>query len=66
MKILVWQTAFLGDLILTTPLLHSIKNLFPDSSLTVITKPFGKDVLKNSPYVDRLVIFDKSKALRGN
>jgi len=61
MKIVVWQTAFLGDLILSTPLFHSIKNIFPDSYLGVITKPFGKDVLKNNPYVDRVILYDKKK-----
>ena len=61
MKIVVWQTAFLGDLILSTPLFHSIKNIFPESTLYVITKPFGIQVLKNNPYVDELIIFDKSK-----
>ncbi|SNZ09579.1 heptosyltransferase-2 [Persephonella hydrogeniphila] len=59
MKIVVWQTAFLGDLILTTPLLHSIKNIFPKSKLYVITKPFGKEVLKNNPYVDKIILYDK-------
>lgn len=62
MKIVVWQTAFLGDLILTTPLFRSIKNLFPESKLTVITKPFGKDVLKNNPNIDKLIIYDKKKS----
>jgi len=61
MKILLWQTAFLGDLILTTPLIASIKALYPDSYLSVITKPFGKDVLKNNPYVDELIVFDKKR-----
>ena len=61
MKILVYQTAFLGDLILTTPLIESIKNLFPNSHLAIITKSFGKDVLKNNPYVDELIIFEKKK-----
>ncbi|NPA58180.1 MAG: glycosyltransferase family 9 protein, partial [Aquificae bacterium] len=59
MKVVVWQTAFLGDLILTTPLFHSIKNLFPESRLTVVAKPFGREVLKNNPYIDKLVLFDK-------
>lgn len=58
-NIVVWQTAFLGDLILTTPLFHSIKNIFPDAKLSVISKPFGKEVLKNNPYIDNLIIFDK-------
>ena len=61
MKILVWQTAFLGDLILSTPLFASIKALYPESQLHIIAKPFGKDVLKNNPYVDKLIIFDKNK-----
>ncbi|RMA96000.1 lipopolysaccharide heptosyltransferase II [Hydrogenothermus marinus] len=60
-KIILWQTAFLGDLILTTPLIASIKNIFPNSKLHIITKPFGKQVLKNNPYVNKLIIFDKSK-----
>jgi len=61
MKIILWQTAFLGDLILTTPLIRSLKKLFFDSHLTLITKPFGKDVLENNPYVDSLIIFNSKK-----
>lgn len=61
MRIVLYQTAFLGDLILTTPLIESIKSLFPNSQLTVITKPFGEAVLKNNPSVDRLLTFDKTK-----
>ncbi|WP_028950330.1 lipopolysaccharide heptosyltransferase II [Sulfurihydrogenibium subterraneum] len=61
MKILLYQTAFLGDLILTTPLIESIKKIYPQSNLTVISKPFGKEVLKNNPFVDRLITFDKNK-----
>ena len=58
-KIIIWQTAFLGDLILTTPLVESVKNLYPDSYLSLISKPFGKEVFKNNPFLDELIIFDK-------
>ncbi|NPA53715.1 MAG: lipopolysaccharide heptosyltransferase II [Aquificae bacterium] len=61
MKILVWQTAFLGDLILTTPLIASIKRHFPESKIDIITKPFGKDVLKYNPYINQIIVFDKKK-----
>lgn len=61
MRIVLYQTAFLGDLILTTPLIESIKSIFPDSKLTVVAKPFAKSVLKNNPFVDDLIIFDKNK-----
>ncbi len=58
-KIVIWQTAFLGDLILTTPLVESVKKLFLTSYLALISKPFGKEVFKNNPYLDELIIFDK-------
>lgn len=61
MRILLYQTAFLGDLILTTPLIESIKKIYPKSYLAVISKPFGRDVLKDNPFVDELIIFDKKK-----
>jgi heptosyltransferase-2 len=60
-KILIWQTAFLGDLILTTPLISSLKEMFPDASVDIVTKPFGKDVLKENPYINEVIIFDKNK-----
>lgn len=61
MKILLYQTAFLGDLILTTPLIQSIKETFPRSYLSVISKPFGRKVFRNNPYIDELIIFDKRR-----
>ncbi|WP_457622934.1 glycosyltransferase family 9 protein [Persephonella sp.] len=59
MKIVVWQTAFLGDLILTTPLIKTLKKNLTDSEIHIITKPFGKDVFKNNPFIDKVIIFDK-------
>ncbi|RUM59323.1 MAG: lipopolysaccharide heptosyltransferase II [Persephonella sp.] len=61
MKFLIWQTAFLGDLILTTPLIHSLKNMYPNSTIDIITKPFGLSVLKNNPYINKVIIYDKKK-----
>jgi len=61
MKIVIWQTAFLGDLILTTPLVSSLRALYPNSFIALISKPFGKEVFKNNPYLDQLIIFDKKK-----
>lgn len=61
MRILLYQTAFLGDLILTIPLVESIKRIFPNSYLSLISKPFGKEIFKNNPHLDQLIIFDKRK-----
>ncbi|MDP8240052.1 MAG: glycosyltransferase family 9 protein [Candidatus Hatepunaea meridiana] len=56
-KILVIQTAFLGDVILVTPLLRSIRNTFPNSQLSVVVIPQCTDVLQSQ--ADQIIVFDK-------
>jgi heptosyltransferase-2 len=60
-RILLIQTAFLGDLILTTPLIKAVKNIFPQSFLSVLVIPETKEVLQNNPFVDEVIIYDKRK-----
>ncbi|MDA3885288.1 MAG: lipopolysaccharide heptosyltransferase II [Candidatus Delongbacteria bacterium] len=58
-KILVIQTAFLGDAILTTPMLKGLKDIFPDSKIDILCLPQTKLVFENNPNIDDLIIFDK-------
>ncbi len=45
MQILVIQTAFLGDIILTTPFLKALKQKWPVSQIHVVTTPVGCEIL---------------------
>ncbi len=58
-KILVVQTAFPGDIVLTTPLLSGIKRIFPGGRLSLLTTPQGCELLKGSGEVDTLIPYDK-------
>ncbi len=58
-NILVIQTAFLGDLILTTPLFREVKKKFPDSRLTVIVNKGTESVLEANPHIDEIIPLDK-------
>lgn len=58
-KILLIQTAFLGDLILTTPLFRAVKKKFPNSSLTVIVNKGTESVLEANPWIDEILPLDK-------
>jgi len=60
-KILLIQTAFIGDVILITPLIRAIKEIYPDSLLDVMVIPQTADILENNPSINELVIFDKRK-----
>ncbi len=58
-NILVIQTAFIGDVILTTPLLQAIKNIHPDAEIDVIVVPNSKNVLENNPNINNIIEYDK-------
>jgi len=58
-NILIIQTAFLGDVILTTPLIINTKKRFPKSRLTVLTTPQGSQVLEGIDEIDEIICYDK-------
>lgn len=64
-KILVIQTAFLGDVVLTTPLLGAIKDGFPKAGLSVLVVSRTKEILSGHPAVDEVLVYDKRGDLRG-
>jgi heptosyltransferase-2 len=59
---LVIQTSFLGDVVLTTPLLHA---LAADAPVDVVTTPQAAPLLDGHPAVRRIIIYDKRGADRG-
>jgi len=62
-KILVIQTAFIGDVILITPLLKGIKEIYPNSELDVVVHPKCWNVLHNNPYVNKIWNLEKRNLL---
>lgn len=58
-KILVIQTAFLGDAILTLPLIQKLKEANPDSEITALCIPSTQDVFRNSQAVKDVIVYDK-------
>lgn len=59
-RILVIQTAFLGDVILATPVLSELKRLFPDAQLDMLVKKGNESLLLNNPHLHELHILNKS------
>ena len=64
-NILIIQTAFLGDVILATPLVKAIKKAFPDCFLSFLLIPQTKEVLAHNPYVDEVIVYDKKREEKG-
>jgi len=57
-KVLFFRPDHIGDLLLTTPAIYSMKKSFPENELVVIANPAAQGVLKNNPYVDRIELCD--------
>ena len=60
-RILVIQTAFLGDLVLTTPLFRALRSKFPNAFITVLAIPTTAAILENLPELDRILVHDKKR-----
>ena len=64
-KFLLIQTAFIGDVILTTPMINAIKKKFDAAKIDFMTIPSSENVIKTNPNLNNLVIFDKKGKDKG-
>jgi heptosyltransferase-2 len=64
-RLLVAQTGFLGDVVLTTPLLTALRHQLGPASLTVLTTPQARPLLEYHPAVDHVLVDAKRAAGRG-
>jgi heptosyltransferase II len=60
-KILIIQTAFLGDVILSTPLIEKIRNLYPEATIDFLLRKGNEGVLEHHPYLHTVLVWDKKK-----
>ena len=60
-KILIIQTAFIGDVILMTPLISELYRLCPNSKIDVLVRIGNESLLLNNPNINKVLILDKKK-----
>jgi lipopolysaccharide heptosyltransferase II len=58
-KILVIQTAFLGDVVLATALVEKLKARYPDARLDFLLRKGNESLLLHHPFLHRVLIWDK-------
>lgn len=58
-KILIVQTAFAGDVILTLPLAQVLSQQYPAALIDMVVIPRTAELLSNHPAMNEAVIFDK-------
>ena len=63
-KILIIRLSSLGDILLTTPFIRSIKNQFPEIEIDFVLRAQYSDVLKLNPYLNK--VFSISRIEKDN
>lgn len=65
MKVLIAQTLFLGDLVLSTPLIDHLKNGLPEARIDLLVRQSNSNILKNNPAISEVLEYDRSSRHRG-
>jgi heptosyltransferase-2 len=64
-RILIVQTAYLGDVVLTLPLIEAVRHRFPHARVELLTMPAHGPVLQGQPGVHAVITYDKRGTQRG-
>lgn len=58
-RFLIIQTAFLGDVILTTPIVSELYRLYPKAKIDFVVRKGNETLLKNNPKINQVLIWNK-------
>ncbi len=64
-NLLILQTSFLGDTVLTLPLITEVRRLFPVGKLSLLCQPLSRELLQDHPAIDEIIVDDKKREDRG-
>jgi heptosyltransferase-2 len=60
-KFLIIQTAFIGDVILATPVVEKLKSHYPDAQIDFLLRNGNERLLENNPHINRIYALDKKR-----
>lgn len=63
-RILVIQTAFLGDVILASPVWENLHLQFPNAQIDVVVKKGNESLLAGHPFIGQVFVFDKKQKIK--
>lgn len=59
-KIGVVMLGLLGDVLLRTPVIRALKDIYPNAEITAIVDPIGKEILQYNNHIDNIIVFKRN------
>lgn len=63
-RILVIRLDRLGDVVLSTPVLESLREALPQAFIAMMVRPECQEVIEGNPYLNQVILYDKDAAQR--
>ncbi len=60
-RILLTRLRFIGDVVLTTPIIRSVRNAYPSSHIAYLGERSAVTLLEHNPCLDRIIPYDFSR-----
>jgi len=60
-KILVIQTAFIGDLVLASALVESLHQQYPQAAIDLVVRKGNEPLFNEHPFINELIVWDKKQ-----
>ena len=60
-KILVVQTAFIGDVVLATALLETLHENYPQASIDLVVRQGNESLFNEHPFISELIVWNKKE-----
>lgn len=58
-NIVIIRTDRVGDVVLSTPVIESVRKEFSESRISFICRPYTCELLNDNPYLDEIIVYDK-------
>jgi heptosyltransferase-2 len=65
-KILIIQTAFIGDVVLATAMLEALRQKDPEISISILVRKGNEALLHAHPFIDQVLVWDKKQNKYGH
>lgn len=59
-RIIIIRMDRIGDVVLSSPAIKAVRKAYPKSHIAVLVRPYAREAVDGSPYIDEVITYDKT------